>query len=313
MTQKKRPSRKTKAPAFSTPPAKRLSKSPSKPRFHLRQGEVIGKGLKSIVKIQLEAALADLKGNNCSPKAIHNTRTTIKKVRSIIELTASSFARDQRHELTKMLREASLRIAPIRDAGVLLDTFDLLLQKNELPQQHFATLRDGLVDSERQLRSNGARQIPHVIKLLKQVHRSIPKWGLEALSGKDLRRGIRHTYRRGRKALELCSATGDEKHFHTWRKLVKQLCYQLRVTSCYWPDQAREQIGETDAIGENAGNQRDLTLFAHWIRKGPKTSAAEALQIAASSLMQPLHKKAILAGEDFYKNKSKTFVASLEM
>lgn len=284
-----------------------------KPRLHLQRREAIGKGLKAIAALQLESAIAELRGNNVSPEAIHNARTTIKKVRSIIELTAPSFTRDQRNDLTGLLREAASRMAPLRDAQVLLDTFDLLLEKKGLSQEQFATLRDGLVDSARQRRSNDTRQIPHVIRLLKRIQKSIPEWNLDELSGKDLQRRIRRTYRRGRSTLELCATTGDQEQFHAWRKLVKQLWYQLRMTSRHWSDQARTLITGTGAIGESAGSERDLAMLEHWLKKGPKTSPAGLLKAAIDSHLPQIRRKAISAGKDFYENKPKQFVAEFNL
>jgi len=300
-----------RSPAGSA--ARSGKKPPKKPRLYLHRQEGIGKGLKAIATLQLESAIAELKGKNVSPRAIHNVRTTIKKVRSIIELTAPSFTRTQRNDLTGMLRDAASRIAPLRDSEVLLNTFDLLLERKGLPQEEFTALRDGLADSARQRRSNDTRQIPHVIRLLKEILRSIPKWSLDELSGKDLRRRIRRTYRRGRSTLELCATTGDEDQFHTWRKQVKQLWYQLRITSRHWADQAKPLISDTGTIGESAGSERDLTLLSHWLKKGPKKPSSDHLKATIDSLLPQLRKKAISAGEKFYEIKPKQFVADLDL
>ena len=310
MTRKQTPSRKEKGSARSR---KKQLKPLKKARLHLHRREAIGAGLKAIAALQLESAIAQFKGNNVSPRAIHNVRTTIKKVRSIIELTAPSFTRAQRNDLTGTLRDAAARIAPLRDSEVLLNTFDLLLEQKGLPQEEFTALRDGLADSARQRRSNDTRQIPHVIKLLKEILRSIPEWSLDQLSGKDIRRRIRRTYRRGRSTLERCAATGEEEQFHTWRKQVKQLWYQLRMTSHYWPNNAKDLISDTGAIGESGGSERDLTLLAQWLKKGPKKSSSDLLKATIDSLLPQLRKRAISGGEKFYEIKPKQFVADLDL
>jgi len=314
MTRKQTPSRKEKGSArFGKKPLKAPKKAPKKPRLHLHRRETIGTGLKAIAALQLESALAELRGNNVSPRAIHNVRTTIKKVRSIIELSTPSFTRAQRNDLSGTLRDAAARIAPLRDSEVLLDTFDLLMEQIDLPQEQFATIRDSLTDSARQRRSNDTRQIPHVIRLLKEIHRSIPEWSLAELSGKDVQRRIRRTYRRGRSTLELCAATGEEELFHTWRKLVKQLWYQLRMTSRHWADHAKPLIADTGTIGESAGSERDLTLLGHWLRKGPKTPSSDLLKATIDSLLPQLRKKALSAGKKFYEMKPRQFIAGLDL
>ena len=284
-----------------------------KPRLYLLRRENIGTGLQSIASLQLEWAIAGLKGNNVSPQAIHHARTTIKKVRAIIELTAPCFTRAQRSDLTATLRDAASRIAPLRDTEVLLNTFDHLIEKTTESQDQFASLRDGLVDQARQCRSNSSRQIPHVIRLLKRIHQSIPEWSLGKLKGQDLRRRIRRTYRRGRITLEHCATSGDNEQFHTWRKSVKQLWYQLRLTSRHWPDDAKALMMEIGAIGESAGTERDLTLLSHWLGNGPKTSSSNLLQGTLASLLPELRKSAISAGNDFYRVKPRQFVSALDL
>lgn len=284
-----------------------------KPRLYLFRKECIDTGLQAIASLQLEWAIAGLKGNNVSPRAIHNTRTTIKKVRAIIELTAPCFTRGQRSDLTATLRDAASRIAPLRDSEVLLNTFDLLLEKTIEPPVYYASLRDGLVDQARQSRSNGSRQIPHVIRLLKRIHQSIPEWSLNKLTGQDLRRRIRRTYRRGRITLDHSATFGDEEKFHKWRKLVKLLWYQLRLTSRHWPDDAKALMLEIATIGESAGTERDLTLLSHWLEKGQKTPSSNLLQEALASLLPQLRKQAISAGNNFYQEKPRQFVSALDL
>jgi CHAD domain-containing protein len=284
-----------------------------KPRLYLLRRESIGTGLQAIASLQLEWAIAGLKGNNVSPQAIHHARTTIKKVRAIIELAVPCFTRGQRSELTATLRDAASRIAPLRDTEVLLNTFDLLLDKTTEPQDNCTSLRDGLVDQARQCKSNGSRQIPHVIRLLKRIHQSIPEWSLCKLTGQDLRRRIQRTYRRGRITLDHSATSGDEEQFHTWRKLVKLLWYQLRLTSRHWPDDARDLIMEIGAIGESAGTERDLILLSHWLGNGPKTPSSNLLQGTLASLLPQLRKQAISAGNTFYREKPRQFVSTLDL
>lgn len=309
--------RKPKArPGFSKTRSPRLGKkikktSLRKPRLYLFRKECIDTGLQAIASLQLEWAIAGLKGNNVSPRAIHNARTTIKKVRAIIELTAPCFSRGQRSDLTATLRDAASRIAPLRDSEVLLNTFDYLLEKTNEPSDHCASLRDGLLDQARQCRSNGSRQIPHVIRLLKRIHQNIPEWSLSKLTGQDLKRRIRRTYRRGRITLDHSATSGDEEEFHRWRKLVKLLWYQLRLTSRHWPNDAKHLMLEIGAIGESAGTERDLTLLNHWLRNGPQTTSSNLLQSTLTSLLPQLRKQAIAAGNNFYREKPRQFMSSL--
>lgn len=285
----------------------------AKARLHLLSGEGIGEGLRALASLQLEAAIAGLEGNNVSPEAIHMARTSIKKVRAILQLASPVMPRPLRDDLQEHLRRASSRMAQLRDSEVQLQTLDLLLVESHRAPDQFASLRGGLADVAKQRRINDVRQIPRVIASLEHVRKGVPEWPLDALGGKDLRRRIRRTYRRGRTTLDLCTATRDPDAFHIWRKLVKQLWYQLRITSPYWPGKAEDLIAATGKIGNLAGTERDHTLLALTLAAGPKSQESKLLQERIGKILPGLRKEALVEGETFYSPKPKAFVAELDL
>jgi CHAD domain-containing protein len=255
--------------------------------------------------------MEELKGNNVSPDAVHNARTYIKKVRAIIQLASPALDRPLREKLLGLLRDASARTGPLRDSEVQVGTFDLLMEQGGFASGEFDSLRNGLADVAKQRRINDVRQIPRVICSLASVRDSLPEWPLDSLGSKDLRRRIRRTYRRGRTALELCATTRDPEDFHLWRKLVKQLWYQLRITTPYWQDH-RKLISETEKIGELAGTERDFALLATTLSNGPRSRAARLLVECISRTLPTLRKEAMEAGERFYDPRPKAFMRALD-
>ena len=236
-------------------------KKKAKARLHLRHGKPCGSELRKIALLQIEAALESLRGNNVSPEPVHDARTYIKKLRAILQLASPVMSKKERDQPTILLREAAVRLAPLRDSEVRIRTLD---------------------------------------------------WPLDDLQGKDLKRRIRRSYRRGRTALDLCSTTPDPDPFHLWRKQVKQLWYQLRITAPYWKDEAADLIAATDKIGQLAGDERDLTLLRETLRLGPQGNATSLLIEKIDGLLPPLRRDAVEAGRSFYENRPKLFVAALE-
>ena len=287
--------------------------SVKKPRLHLQKGEPTGEGLRKIATLQLGAAVTLLKGNNVSPDPIHNARTYIKKVRAILQIAAPAFPRFQRDELLKRLAEASSRIAPLRDSEVNVQTLDDLLGRYHLAADQFSTLRGGLADVARQRRINDTRQIPRVISSLRAVLTSVPEWPLDPLDVKDLRRRIRRTYRRGRRALDRCTDKDDPELFHIWRKLVKQLWYQLRITSPNRSHGSEKLIEATREIGVLAGTERDYTLLAATLSSAQKSKASALLLEKIRDIRPQLRHEALEAGRRFYKQKPKAFAEGLDL
>ncbi len=288
-------------------------KSPKKPRFFLRRGEKIGKGLKTLATLQIEAALAELHGNNVSPGPVHHARLYIKKTRSIIQLAAPALGRVTRDHALELLHEAGSRLAPLRDSEVQVQTLDVILETTSLPAEQFSSLRNGLLDIAKQRRANDHRQIPRVIGFLEKVHKSIPDWPLHSLGSRDLRRRIRRTYRRGRTTLDVCSSGSDDELFHTWRKLTKHLGHQLLLTAKYWPNQAETLIAEVTKIGALAGRERDYTLLLQTMKSGPRNRSSEEIISLITSQLPSLRQQALEAGQRFYEAKPKLFIEPLDL
>lgn len=284
----------------------------AKARLHLRHGKPCGSELRRVALLQIDAALESLRGNKVSPEAVHDARTYIKKLRAILQLASPVMSKKQRDQPTLLLREAAMRLAPLRDSEVRILTLDSLLEKTGLPVDDYASLRAGLADVSKQRRHNDARRIPGVLASLRELRDSSEVWPLDDLDGKDLKRRIRRSYRRGRATLDLCSTTRDPDSFHLWRKQVKQLWYQLRITAPYWKDEAADLIASTDNIGQLAGDERDLTLLRETLRLGPQGKTTSLLVERINGLLPHLRRDAMDAGRSFYEKRPKHFVEDLE-
>jgi CHAD domain-containing protein len=300
------------APGKSSATGKGKEKKSKKVRLHLRHGKPLGQELRKIALLQIEGALEALHGNNVMPDSVHDARTYIKKLRAILHLASPVMSKKQREQAILHLRESSMRLGPLRDSEVRVRTLDSLLEQTGLPINNYASLRAGLEDVAKQRRKNDARRIPGVLSSLKELRDSLESWPLEKLEGRDLKRRLRRSYRRGRMALELCSATPAADHFHFWRKQVKQLWYQLRITAHYWKDEATDLIATTGRIGQLAGDERDLTLLGETLRQGPQGSATAQLQARIASLLPSLRHEAMAEGLAFYETRPKQFVENLE-
>lgn len=177
----------------------------------------------------------------------------------------------------------------------------------------FAAIRAGLADVAKQRRINDVRQIPRVREFLKDVLDAAAQWPLTNLTGKDLKQQIRRTYRRGRTALDLARQDGTSESFHAWRKQLKQLWYQLRMTACYWPHDASFLIEVAGKIADQAGQERDLALLGETLTQGPQSKFSSILREHIAAIRCSLRAEAVKAGLLFYEMKAKAFVEPLEL
>jgi len=284
-----------------------------KPRLHFRRDKPIGKELKTIAHLHLEAARSQLDGNNVSPEPVHEARTAIKKVRAIIQLASPALGSIHRSLVSDLLHDAMMRLGPLRDSEVQVETLDLLLETEGLMPEDFSSLRGGLADIAKQRRINDVRQIPRVRGFLEEALRSVSLWTLDPLQGKDVRRRVRRIYRRGRSLLDLCQLNDDPEIFHNFRKTVKQLWYSIRITSHFWPEQGADLIHELGLLGELAGKERDFILLAGTLRQGPANKAAARLITMLEEELPKLRRATVTAASTFYEPRPKAFVEPLDL
>ena len=284
-----------------------------KPRLFLRRNKPIGEELQMIARLHLDAALVQLAGNNVSPEPVHEARTAIKKVRAVIQLASPALGSVRRKLVSELLHDAMMRLGPLRDAEVQVQTLDLLMETEGLMPEDFSSVRAGLADIAKQRRVNDIRQIPRVRESLGESLRSVNKWLLDPLQGKDVRRRIRRSYRRGRSLLDLCQVNDDPETFHSFRKSVKQLWYSIRITSQFWPELGADLIHELGLIGELAGKERDFTLLSMTLRQGPANKAAQHLIAMLNEELPKLRRATLTAALSLYEQKPKAFVEFLDL
>jgi CHAD domain-containing protein len=290
-------------------------KTPSgkSPRLHIRERRTIEKELQNIALLQLDAAIQELKGNNASQEVIHRARTSIKKVRAVVQLAAPGLSTSNREHLMGLLRDAATRLSPLRDAEVQIQSLDLLERTDTSGSADLNSLRNGLVDIAKQNRMNTNRRMQRILDYLQKSQKSVTVWNLERIRGKDVERRIRRFYRRGRSSLDLCLASDDPEVFHLFRKQVKQLWYALRITNRFWPDKASNLIAQLGEIAETAGRERDLILLLSTIRHGPKNAQASRLTRLLEDQIPKLRKEALNSSVRFFEEKPKAFTAPLSM
>jgi CHAD domain-containing protein len=290
-------------------------KTPSgkSPRLHIRERRTIEKELQNIALLQLDAAIHELKGNNASLEVIHRARTSIKKVRAVVQLAAPGLSTSNREHLMGLLCAAATRLSPLRDAEVQIQSLDLLERTDTSGSADLNSLRNGLVDIAKQNRMNTNRRMQRILDYLQKSQKSVTVWNLERIRGKDVERRIRRFYRRGRSSLDLCLASDDPEVFHLFRKQVKQLWYALRITNRFWPDKASNLIAQLGEIAETAGRERDLILLLSTIRHGPKNAQASRLTRLLEDQIPKLRKEALNSSVRFFEEKPKAFTAPLSM
>ena len=101
-------------------------------RFTQLPGEPLGEALQRIALGQLDLAIELLSdsGNLPDAKAIHETRKALKRLRALVGLLREELGERRYKREHAILRDAARQLAGARDAEVMVDTLDALLERH---------------------------------------------------------------------------------------------------------------------------------------------------------------------------------------
>ena len=280
-----------------------------KPSLGLRPGRQPERELRRITLRHLEWALGELRKRPLSAEAVHQVRTSIKKIRALLELADPSLDPSDRSSLKRKLGTAAAILSPLRDAEVLLETLADLMETQGLSGTDLSILKSSLSANIARRRLSVQRCLPLMVHALEEALVTVSDWKPRQLRRADLRESLQRTYRRGRKALKRSAADNNPELFHAWRKRAKELWYQLRITEELLSPQAQSLITMADHIGELAGKERDYSLLADALRKQGSQKGA-ALEKSIPEILSDLRKRAEQAGTLLYARKPERFLAA---
>jgi len=119
----------------------------------------------------------------------------------------------------------------LRDAQVRLQTFIKLRDKaaKNSERQLFPRTEELLLLERESFSAAFAGWRSEAIPHLEGVKARLMDWPLNDLNWKQICGAVCKIYRRGQRALAKTIDDPDPEHFHSWRKRVKDVWYQLRI------------------------------------------------------------------------------------
>lgn len=248
--------------------------------FRFERDETVARALPRLARKAADNALDVLAGKADAHEQVHEARTSVKKIRGLLRLARPALGKTYATENRK-LRDLADRLSALRDAEVLVKTFDGLFDhfEGQLGEEHGPVLRR--VRTRLITRLRGVEQRMDLPERLREAARSFKKvrkrarrwtpargkrdggWG--ALAG-----GLEETYARARLAGKHAYRSGRGEDFHDWRKAVKYHGYHLRYLGDLFPAEIDARLAEVDALGDLLGREHDLTVFAETLVSEPR-------------------------------------------
>lgn len=229
----------------------------------LKKTESPGDALRRVCHGHADQALALLK-NGIQPGAIHGVRKEIKRLRAIFRLTRGGLGRDDYRKVAESMRLAAKPLSTSRDAQVTKKAFETLVGRKA---RQFADIRSALETWYRHAESSFKNQDSKAVArfILRKTGGQLDDLKIERAGWTEIKARLKKCYARGHDACRLAFLKPTPEYFHEWRKLVKNLWYQLDFLCPDWPPRTREMFKGLDKLGELLGEDHDLVLLEHFV------------------------------------------------
>lgn len=230
----------------------------------LEREERLGRGLTRIAREIVDRTVAHLTDpTEDAATRVHETRKRLKELRAVLRL--GRFALDDFQNLNFRFRDAGRDLASARAAEAMLETVKSLRAHTRDPLE-----RRALTRVRRILTAEGEQEIlPGVAAEVAQRLADTR----DALSFPDgtrwFGRGLRRTYRDGRRGFRLARQERTATAIHEWRKRVKDLWYHAQIVEPVWPDLMDAHIAMLHDLSDLLGDHHDICALAALVAENP--------------------------------------------
>lgn len=215
-------------------------------------------------------------------EAVHFARKSCKKLRGLVRLVRPVFADYQAENAA--FRDAGRGLSELRDCGVLIDTYDGLLEaySDQVDRPKFAPIRRRLTAMQKELIERA--DIPETLEAFRRSMTSARKrarrWAVASDGFDALEPGLKKSYKAARCAMDAAAKDPAAATVHEWRKRVKDHWYHARLLCHIWqePMSAHEKVAEE--LGDLLGKHHDLEVFKQKLNE-QKLGEATALEVLA--------------------------------
>ena len=256
--------------------------------YRLKRGESVPEGVRRMAAEQLDKALEHLAcQDEKRDKHVHEARKATKRLRALVRLVRRDLGDEMYVLENQCYRGAGQRLSKLRDATVLVETLDRLVESlgKDVPKSRFARVRAWLVERRDRVYGQVAssdRAVQEVIVNLGQARERLEDWNLQRQGWGGIQVGLQRIYARGRRDFAGAYALPSDEAFHDWRKQAKYLWYHTQILENIWPSVMQAQAEELDQLGELLGQDHDLAVLCTTVlAEFPRAGAMATLRALA--------------------------------
>ncbi len=283
--------------------------------FRLVHSESFIQGIQRIVHEQIDLASEELDRRPIDPITVpHQVRKRCKKIRALIRLAKTGMKnRKTYQQQNRRLRDAARMMSDIRDAQVMINTYDhvMALQRPDIDRRAFGPIRRRLSSRFESLWHDGAsleRSFREIQTSLVKSRECISDALLNDCHETVMYEGLNTTYAKAFQAMSDVFTEPTDEGFHEWRKHVKYHWYHCRLLVDVWNPVFSGRASELHRLEEYLGEDHDLGVFERSLtesRKAPPSSDGPS-----DILIRVIHQRKQMLREAIRPLGSRLFVES---
>ena len=271
------------------------------------------RSVRAALQSQVTTALDHLQRTEPSDQDVHAARKCIKKSRASLRLLRDVIPVETYRRENETLRDAARPLSATRDAKILIDALDSLVEKEAVDARAAQTLREVLSNERKRLqrKTTSKTGLTSSRRVLKGVQGRAQRWPLSRDDGALILHALKRVYKRSRRGLADARSARNSENLHDWRKQVKYLWHQLQMLETVAPNEINELADKLHKLSDYLGDDHDLAVLREKVVSHPKTlsrNASRALLTCIDERRTTLQEKAFTLGSRMFSRGASTFV-----
>jgi len=238
--------------------------------FEFQSKESVEQGVRRIGSAEIRELIALLGGKRriSRDKLVHEARKGLKKLRALARLVRGAVGERTYRRENRAFRNAGRGLAAARDAAVLVDCFDKLLERypRGVSADEHQQVRGRLLALRRAAaRDRGDRGREEALRLVRHAKRHVAKWPVGRNDFAAIEPGLRRIFHQSRRAFHAVLGDRSAENLHEWRKRVKDLWHAAQLIQPIWPDVLTQFGDRAHELADCLGDDHDLAVLRQTI------------------------------------------------
>lgn len=242
--------------------------------YRVKFNAELEKDVRRLLSSQIGRAIGHLSGVlDDGGSAIHSTRKSLKRCRSILRLVQPGLSRADFRTYDRAFRDIARLLSHDRDREVMTETLTHLAADTETPNDKAALsaaldeLSAGTLNGF--AHTQATENIGTAIGKLHDAEHAIHALKMKRPKISTLAAGFADTYAEGRKALKKAYRAQNDEAFHTFRKALQHHWRHCQLLAQVWPELMDVRIAAAREQSQLIGFDHDLSLVtAHFAGEG---------------------------------------------